>query len=86
MNKTEQILAILQKGIYYSKDDVEVRKPLVELAKELNSLFDDMYEEEFVKWKDKEVGNPNRNGLYLYWEDHFTLDELFKFWEEEVKK
>jgi hypothetical protein len=40
---------------------------------------------EFIEWKDKDVGNPNRNGLYLYWEDHFTLLGLFDYWFKNIK-
>jgi hypothetical protein len=35
---------------------------------------------EFIKWKDKNVGNPNKNGKYLYWEQHFTLEDLCNYW------
>ena len=35
---------------------------------------------EFIKWKDKHVGTPNDMGNYLYWEDHFTLEELCNYW------
>jgi hypothetical protein len=35
---------------------------------------------EFIAWKDKHVGTPNKNGTYLYYEDHFDLDDLYNYW------
>jgi hypothetical protein len=46
-----------------------------EIPKEIASLFT-----RFIEWKDNYAGTPNKNGVYLYWEDHFDIDELFIYW------
>lgn len=38
----------------------------------------------FIEWKDKNVGLPNRNGVYLYWEDHLTINGLYDYWIKNV--
>jgi hypothetical protein len=78
MNKTEQILSILQEAIYYSENDVEVRKPLVDLARELSSLFADVYEKEFVI----AILTVINEGYYR----PEYLDELYQNWQKEIKK
>ena len=51
-----------------------------ELAEEITSNFN-----KYMEWKDKNIGKPNKKGLYLYWEDHFTLNSLFNYWLTNVK-
>ena len=45
----------------------------------------DYYPKEFLLWKEEAVGRRNKSGVYLYWEDHYTLDELFDYWKN-IKK
>ena len=41
----------------------------------------------FIEWKDSEVGLYNkRSGLYLYWEDYYTISTLFEYWFKYIKK
>ena len=38
----------------------------------------------FIVWKDEKVGLPNRNGIYLYWENHFSINGLFEYWFKNI--
>jgi len=63
MRKT--ILEILQNNIIYFKDDVEIKKPLVELAKEIESHI-----REFHDWLEND-NTPNAfEKNYQYWKDN----------------
>ena len=35
---------------------------------------------EFMKWKEEHANSPNKRGKYLYWEEHFSLEELCDYW------
>jgi hypothetical protein len=70
MNTTieEEVLDLVLKARYTDGD-------MEDLQKWVPTLFFD-----FIKWKDEYVGNPNSVGNYLYWEDHYTLEELCNYW------
>ena len=91
----EKILEILNKNVFAGfylkynpekhKDDAIYDPKLTGIdpingAKEITShVF------EFIEWKDKYAGIPNKKGSYLYWEDHFNLNELYKHWLTNIK-
>jgi len=63
----KDILEILHNKILYYKEDVEVKKPLIELAKEIESHIEqNYYEKGFVECMGFEI--PNK--LYQYWKDN----------------
>ncbi len=83
MNKTEQIEKLFRE--YMSDEDCN---SLILLREAINSIFDDMYEEEFVKWCIDNVVNDYKSGLmYVETQQTFTsIAELYQFWQKEIKK
>ncbi len=84
MNKTEQIEKLFRE--YMSDEDCN---SLILLREAINSIFDDMYEEEFVKWCIDNVVNDYKSGYLCVEKEHDTLNsiaELYQFWQKEVKK
>ena len=67
-NIKEEVLEIILKAGY-------VEGEMNDIQNNIPNLFF-----EFIKWKDFVIGLPNKNGLYLYWEDHFTLEQLCNYW------
>ena len=68
VNIESEILDIIIKGGWHDGTNEETPDAI-------SDLFLD-----FVRWKDKTVGSPNKKGNYLYWEDYFTLEELCNYW------
>jgi hypothetical protein len=55
-------------------------------AQQVAEATKDCYPKEFLLWKEEAVGRRNKSGVYLYWEDHYTLNELFDYWLKNIKK
>ena len=70
----EQILKII---LSVDRDDVSPAADAKEIAEMMK---------EFIEWKDKHTGLPNKSGMYLYWEDHYSICTLFDYWFKNVKQ
>jgi hypothetical protein len=77
----EQIINILVKHIIGCDDGFGglnrgvMDDSIEDVAKEITIIM-----AQFIEWKDNNVGAANKNGKYLYWEDHFDLNGLFNYW------
>lgn len=74
----KRILTVMNKNLQL--DMLHPIKAKKDTAKEITTIFN-----AFILWKDKTVGLPNKNGLYLYWEEHYTIETLFQFWHTNIK-
>jgi len=39
----------------------------------------------FMEWKTIHTSYNPKTGLYLYWEDKYTLEKLYEYWEKHIK-
>lgn len=93
MNKTEQILKIIDTHIPEFTDLVKTycksRISKIKMAEDINSLFDDMYEGDFVELIDKDIIR-TQFGLYYFKKTagmpDMTLSEIHKYWLDNIKK
>jgi hypothetical protein len=90
MNKTKEILAIIDKVEHQRKSYIPPIERYPLMAKRINKLFEGMYEEEFVEWftgADSPVAilYGNQTARFASKDKDYTIPELHKFWKENIK-
>jgi len=80
------ILEILHNKIFYYKDAIEVKKPLIELAKEIESYIEqNYYEKEFVDYYEKEFVDWKGDKTYCDEEYTVYIEELHQYWKDNIE-
>ena len=81
MTKTE-----LEKQILDILLQCEAESSMSHAAKEIASMFEGYYEKEFVEWKDnKKIPFKRQINSYDFIGCYYTLDELYAYWQKEVR-
>jgi len=90
--KMKNILEILQDNIIYFKEDVEVKKPLIELAKGIESYIEqNYYEKGFVEWfhaKYTDEASITIDDITYYGDkmsNIMTMDQVYKDWKDNIE-
>lgn len=89
----EQILKVIQKSIYFSKENVAVNGPLINTAKEIDTLTKTHYLK-FAEWIIIQGSSikpiVGTDLVYYDWNDSaikkYTTEELYNYWLNEINK
>ena len=87
MSNNDLLKKFAEKIVKRFTDDDDTRRTIITeenaIVSDLTALISEhYYPKEFIVWKEGRCKTSNREGKYLYWEEYYTLDELYNYWKE----